>query len=88
MGNFSTADFDFTVSFSQGDEVIQRIVFPFMHEKQCNYNFTLFGFLLFEQGEFPWQVAIKETGTEGATVYCGGVYIGGCWVLTAAHCVR
>ncbi|NWX44694.1 CFAI factor, partial [Steatornis caripensis] len=40
------------------------------------------------KGEFPWQVAIKETGTEGATVYCGGVYIGGCWVLTAAHCVR
>lgn len=33
MGNFSTADFGFTVSFSQGDEVIQRIVFPFMHEK-------------------------------------------------------
>lgn len=33
MGNFSTADFDFTVSFSRGDEVIQRIVFPFMHEK-------------------------------------------------------
>ncbi|XP_075356850.1 complement factor I isoform X2 [Mycteria americana] len=40
------------------------------------------------KGEFPWQVAIKETGSEGASVYCGGVYIGGCWVLTAAHCVR
>ncbi|XP_031452814.1 complement factor I [Phasianus colchicus] len=40
------------------------------------------------KGEFPWQVAIKDTGNEGATVYCGGVYIGGCWVLTAAHCVR
>ncbi|NXC43368.1 CFAI factor, partial [Penelope pileata] len=40
------------------------------------------------KGEFPWQIAIKETGSEGATVYCGGVYIGGCWVLTAAHCVR
>ncbi|KAM8808954.1 complement factor I [Eudromia elegans] len=41
-----------------------------------------------KKGEFPWQVAIRETGSEGATVYCGGVYIGGCWVLTAAHCVR
>ncbi|NXU52641.1 CFAI factor, partial [Turnix velox] len=40
------------------------------------------------KGEFPWQVAIKETTNEGTTVYCGGVYIGGCWVLTAAHCVR
>ncbi|XP_060134482.1 complement factor I isoform X4 [Zootoca vivipara] len=35
--------------------------------------------------EFPWQVAIKDVGTR---VNCGGVYIGGCWVLTAAHCVR
>uniref|UniRef100_A0A8D2MD14 Complement factor I n=1 Tax=Zonotrichia albicollis TaxID=44394 RepID=A0A8D2MD14_ZONAL len=40
------------------------------------------------KGEFPWQVAIKDTSNEGSTVFCGGVYIGGCWVLTAAHCVR
>ncbi|XP_065490577.1 complement factor I [Caloenas nicobarica] len=40
------------------------------------------------KGEFPWQVAITEGGSDGATLYCGGVYIGGCWVLTAAHCVR
>uniref|UniRef100_A0A803VCC5 Complement factor I n=1 Tax=Ficedula albicollis TaxID=59894 RepID=A0A803VCC5_FICAL len=40
------------------------------------------------KGEFPWQVAIKDNSKEGSTVYCGGVYIGGCWVLTAAHCVR
>ncbi|NXF89116.1 CFAI factor, partial [Eubucco bourcierii] len=39
------------------------------------------------KGEFPWQVAIRDTTNEGSTVYCGGVYIGGCWVLTAAHCV-
>ncbi|ETE65087.1 Complement factor I [Ophiophagus hannah] len=35
--------------------------------------------------EFPWQVAIKR---EGEAMSCGGAYIGGCWVLTAAHCVR
>ncbi|XP_032916897.1 complement factor I isoform X2 [Catharus ustulatus] len=40
------------------------------------------------KGEFPWQVAIKDTSKEGSAVYCGGVYIGGCWILTAAHCVR
>ncbi|XP_070613984.1 complement factor I-like [Erythrolamprus reginae] len=36
--------------------------------------------------EFPWQVAIKGEGHRG--VICGGTYIGGCWVLTAAHCVH
>ncbi|ELK27099.1 Complement factor I [Myotis davidii] len=35
-------------------------------------------------GEFPWQVAIREDDKFS----CGGIYIGGCWVLTAAHCVR
>ncbi|XP_004686530.1 PREDICTED: complement factor I [Condylura cristata] len=35
-------------------------------------------------GQFPWQVAIKEN----EKISCGGIYIGGCWVLTAAHCVR
>nr|XP_044999754.1 complement factor I isoform X2 [Jaculus jaculus] len=39
---------------------------------------------LAQAGDFPWQVAIKE----GDTIKCGGIYIGGCWVLTAAHCVR
>ncbi|XP_075473267.1 complement factor I [Ascaphus truei] len=36
------------------------------------------------KNQFPWQVAIKD----GANVNCGGIYIGGCWVLTAAHCLR
>ncbi|ELV13709.1 Complement factor I [Tupaia chinensis] len=35
-------------------------------------------------GDFPWQVAIKDD----SKITCGGIYIGGCWVLTAAHCVR
>lgn len=35
-------------------------------------------------GDHPWQVAIRD----GEKITCGGIYIGGCWVLTAAHCVR
>ncbi|KAM6949254.1 complement factor I-like [Aplochiton taeniatus] len=35
--------------------------------------------------QIQWQVAIQEGRNP---IECGGAYIGGCWVLTAAHCVR
>ncbi|KAH0615924.1 hypothetical protein JD844_026565 [Phrynosoma platyrhinos] len=40
--------------------------------------------LLFVQDEFPWQVAISDE----ERITCGGTYIGDCWILTAASCVR
>lgn len=42
------------------------------------------GGILAKAGDFPWQVAIRDDGK----ITCGGIYIGGCWILTAAHCVR
>ncbi|XP_013884506.1 complement factor I [Austrofundulus limnaeus] len=34
--------------------------------------------------QIQWQIALEEN----RRIDCGGAYIGGCWVLTAAHCVR
>ncbi|KAM6441328.1 complement factor I-like [Liasis olivaceus] len=37
------------------------------------------------QNEYPWHVAIFN---EHRSLVCSGVYIGGCWVLTAAQCIN
>ncbi|XP_031966179.1 complement factor I isoform X1 [Corvus moneduloides] len=69
-----------------------KTLLPQVHCGVRNHTLTrrkrIIGGEIAGKGEFPWQVAIKDTSNEGSTVYCGGVYIGGCWVLTAAHCVR
>lgn len=40
--------------------------------------------LLGVQTQIQWQIALEEN----KKIDCGGAYIGGCWVITAAHCVR
>ena len=37
-------------------------------------------------GEFPWQVSLRQVAGLGATHFCGGSVIDKDWVLTAAHC--
>ena len=37
-------------------------------------------------GEFPWQVSLRQITGIGATHFCGGSVIDKDWVLTAAHC--
>nr|XP_020477827.1 complement factor I isoform X1 [Monopterus albus] len=37
-----------------------------------------------EPTQIQWQIALVEKGK----IDCGGAFIGGCWVITAAHCVR
>uniref|UniRef100_A0A3Q3WRG9 trypsin n=1 Tax=Mola mola TaxID=94237 RepID=A0A3Q3WRG9_MOLML len=41
-------------------------------------------FALCLQTQIQWQIALDEN----KKIDCGGAYIGGCWVVTAAHCVR
>ncbi|MYH54240.1 MAG: trypsin-like serine protease [Gemmatimonadetes bacterium] len=38
-----------------------------------------------EPGEFPFQVALVSKSSKAQ--FCGGVFISGTWVMTAAHCV-
>uniref|UniRef100_A0A8C5U251 Complement factor I n=1 Tax=Malurus cyaneus samueli TaxID=2593467 RepID=A0A8C5U251_9PASS len=69
-----------------------KTLLPQLHCGARNHTLTrrkrIVGGEIAEKGEFTWQVAIKDTSKEVPTVFCGGVFIGGCWVLTAAHCVR
>merc|ERR1711915_576237 len=37
-------------------------------------------------GEFPWQVSLRQIGAIGATHFCGGSVLNENWVVTAAHC--
>merc|ERR1719276_55588 len=37
-------------------------------------------------GEFPWQVSLRQIGAIGATHFCGGSIIDENWIMTAAHC--
>ncbi|NXY90619.1 CFAI factor, partial [Alcedo cyanopectus] len=82
----------YTLSLFVKERKLIKTVLPQVHCGFTNNTLTrrkrIIGGKVAKKGDFPWQVAIKDTSNEGSTVYCGGVYIGGCWVLTAAHCVR
>merc|ERR1711872_746785 len=39
-----------------------------------------------EDGEFPWQVSLRQIGFIGQTHFCGGSVINENWVVTAGHC--
>ncbi|XP_072261805.1 complement factor I [Pyxicephalus adspersus] len=67
------------------EKSIQRLSCGVPIKKQDTKRFKrIIGGQKAKENQFPWQVAIRD----GTKVNCGGIYIGGCWVLTAAHCVR
>jgi len=37
-------------------------------------------------GEFPWQVSLRQIGSIGMTHFCGGSIVDENWIMTAAHC--
>ncbi|XP_076616569.1 factor VII-activating protease-like [Chaetodon auriga] len=42
-------------------------------------------------GAHPWQVSVQERPKGSSVEFqhtCGGILIGSCWVLTAAHCIE
>ncbi|XP_023341659.1 trypsin-1 [Eurytemora carolleeae] len=39
-----------------------------------------------QDGEFPWQVSLRQIAGIGATHFCGGSVIDKDWIVTAAHC--
>ncbi|XP_040577217.1 tryptase beta-2 [Lepeophtheirus salmonis] len=41
-----------------------------------------------EEGDIPWQVAIKLKPSSGPSFWCGGTIISESFVITAAHCLK
>merc|ERR1712018_92868 len=39
-----------------------------------------------EDGEFPWQVQLRDSATNTHSLFCGGSVLNEEWVITAAHC--
>merc|ERR1719336_447879 len=39
-----------------------------------------------KDGEFPWQVSLRQIGFIGQTHFCGASVINENWVVTAGHC--
>lgn len=53
------------------------------------YDMRVIGGHFVTQSDYPWQVALLLACEKDPffALFCGGVYIGDGWVLTAAHCV-
>ncbi|CAL4163704.1 unnamed protein product, partial [Meganyctiphanes norvegica] len=40
-----------------------------------------------KEGEYPWQVSVRNLYSRGSSHFCGGALINNDWVVTAAHCL-